>query len=198
MRSHYKVVVLGAKQCGKTSILDQVINGSKRKFNTNYEPTIEDIFGAVVETDRQTKEKIYFMDFCGMSAPLNIDAIKTYLSFADAFVLIYAINDKNSYVIVDHIKKAIDRHKDKRDMPIVTIGTKVDRFREREVDFDESQGWAQREKTRLFEVTATERKSLIEPFVYLASKLNPPQNKTTFPQLHRKTKGGNILGSLEL
>lgn len=78
------------------------------------------------------------------------------------------------------------------------MGNKIDRFREREVDYDESQSWAQREKIRLFEVTATERKTLIEPFVCLASKLNPPQNKTTFPQLHRKAKSGNILGSLEL
>ena len=66
MRSHYKVVVLGAKQTGKTSILGQVINGSKHKLTSNYEPTIEDIFGALVENDRQTKEKIYFFDFAGM------------------------------------------------------------------------------------------------------------------------------------
>ena len=66
MKSHHKVVVLGSKQCGKTSILNQVINGSKVKLSLNYEPTIEDIFGAVVETDRQTKEKIYFFDFAGM------------------------------------------------------------------------------------------------------------------------------------
>jgi GTPase SAR1 family protein len=66
MRTHNKVVVLGAKQCGKTSILDQVINGSKYKLKTDYEPTIEDIYGSIVETDRQTKEKIYFFDFAGM------------------------------------------------------------------------------------------------------------------------------------
>ncbi len=66
MRTHNKVVVLGAKQCGKTSILDQVINGSKHKLKTDYEPTIEDIYGSIVETDRQTKEKIYFFDFAGM------------------------------------------------------------------------------------------------------------------------------------
>ena len=69
MRSHFKVVVLGAKQVGKTSILSQVINGSKLKMN--YEPTIEDIFGSVVETDRQTKEKIYFFDFAGMVCICN-------------------------------------------------------------------------------------------------------------------------------
>lgn len=72
----------------------------------------------------------------------------------------------------------------------------MDKFRDRQIDFEESQSWAQKERIKLFEVTATERKTLIEPFVYLASKLNPPQNKTSFPQLHRKSKTGNI--SLEL
>ena len=86
----------------------------------------------------------------------------------------------------------------RKQIPIIAIGNKLDRFREREVDFDESQSWSQREKVKVFEVTATERKTLIEPFVFLASKLNPPQNKTTFPQLHRKSKTGTILSSLEL
>lgn len=76
MRSHYKVVVLGAKQSGKTSILSQVINGFKYKLSPIYEPTIEDIFGSIVETDRQTKEKIYFYDFSGMVCKLIIKILK--------------------------------------------------------------------------------------------------------------------------
>lgn len=38
-------------------------------------------------------------------------------------------------------------------------------------------------RIRLFEVSALDRNSLYEPFVYLSSKLNPPQNKSTFSQL---------------
>ena len=43
--------------------------------------------------------------------------------------------------------------------------------------------WAAREKVRLFEVSALDRSSLNEPLVYLSSKLNPPQSKSSFPQL---------------
>ena len=38
-------------------------------------------------------------------------------------------------------------------------------------------------RIRLFEVSALDRTSLYEPFVYLSSKLNPPPNKSTFSQL---------------
>lgn len=80
MRTHYKVVVLGAKTVGKTSILDQVISGHRHKLNTDYEPTIEDIYGAVVDTDRQTKEKIYFFDFSGMVFSLLLMSNNYYLN----------------------------------------------------------------------------------------------------------------------
>lgn len=43
--------------------------------------------------------------------------------------------------------------------------------------------WATREKIRHYEVNAMDRTTLYEPFVHLASKLNPPPNKSTFPQL---------------
>ena len=35
----------------------------------------------------------------------------------------------------------------------------------------------------IFQVSALNRKSLFEPFVYLGSKLSPPTNKSTFSQL---------------
>lgn len=43
--------------------------------------------------------------------------------------------------------------------------------------------WCNKEKMRHFTVSATQRTTLFEPFVFLASKLNPPPSKSTFPQL---------------
>ena len=43
--------------------------------------------------------------------------------------------------------------------------------------------WAAREKLKHFEVNAMDRISLYEAFVHLSSKLNPPPNKSSFPQL---------------
>lgn len=48
--------------------------------------------------------------------------------------------------------------------------------------------WCSREKIRHFEVTAMDRASLYEPFIFLTSKLNPVQNKTAFPQLSTLSK----------
>ena len=51
--------------------------------------------------------------------------------------------------------------------------------------------WAAREKVRHYDVNAMDRTTLYEPFVHLASKLNPPPNKSTFAQLSmvRKSVG---------
>ncbi|CAH2986800.1 unnamed protein product [Chilo suppressalis] len=48
--------------------------------------------------------------------------------------------------------------------------------------------WCSREKVRHFEVSAMDRPSLYEPFIYLTSRLNPVQNKTAFPQLSTLSK----------
>ena len=54
------------------------------------------------------------------------------------------------------------------------------------MDTEEVNAWASKERIKAYEVTATERKTLLEPFVYLAAKLNPPQTKSSFPRLGPK------------
>lgn len=73
----------------------------------------------------------------------------------------------------------------------------MDKFRERQVDTEEVMAWALKERIKAAEVTATERKTLIEPFVYLASKLNPPPPKSSFPRIGTKGRTASTLG-LEL
>ena len=65
MKSVYKVVVLGAPRVGKTTILEEAIYGNHYRLNTPYEPTIEDIYCGVVDTEKNTREKIYFYDYAG-------------------------------------------------------------------------------------------------------------------------------------
>ena len=47
-----------------------------------------------------------------------------------------------------------------------------------QVEAVEALQWANNEKVRLAEVSSLDRHSLYEPFMYLASKLNPPPNKS--------------------
>ncbi|CAN7944716.1 unnamed protein product, partial [Ixodes pacificus] len=111
-------------------------------------------------------------------------------------VLLYAINQKESFLLLEQLKKDIDKHKEKKELAFLVIGNKADLNSERQVDIKSAISWATKERVRLVEVSAFDRKSLIEPFVYLVSKINPPPSKSTFPQLGRKGKAGSI--TLEL
>lgn len=71
----------------------------------------------------------------------------------------------------------------------MVLGNKCDLQEQRRVDHDAAQHWAKGEKVKLWEVSVADRRTLIEPFIYLASKMTQPQSKSAFP-LSRKNKGG--------
>ena len=85
---------------------------------------------------------------------------------------------------MDVIRKEVENQKEpKKDLVIAVLGNKKDLTEERKVETVQALNWAAREKVKFFEVSSLDRTSLYEPFVYLVSKLNPPQNKNTFQQL---------------
>lgn len=88
MKTYHKVVLIGGRQCGKTCILDQLMNGLDAGYQKpHYEPTIEDIYSLNVDNDRGFKERIHFVDTCQLIPPLNVEQIKMYLSFADVSII---------------------------------------------------------------------------------------------------------------
>ncbi|GAB6033341.1 NF-kappa-B inhibitor-interacting Ras-like protein 2 [Chamberlinius hualienensis] len=185
-----KVIVFGQKESGKTAIIEQLIYSHFINEN-EVTPTIEDIYVVNIESDRGIKEKLRFYDTTGLD-PKSRDVPKHYLSFADGIVLVYSITNQDSFTTLDYIKKDIDKNREKKELPIIVLGNKKDLEDEvRQVDYDISQSWANREKVKLFEVSAKDRNNLIEPFVYLASKMNPPPSKSTLSQLARRKQGNS-------
>uniref|UniRef100_A0A3Q2YLX3 NFKB inhibitor interacting Ras-like 2 n=1 Tax=Hippocampus comes TaxID=109280 RepID=A0A3Q2YLX3_HIPCM len=100
-----------------------------------------------------------------------------------------SIDSKESFKRMEALKKDIDRHRDKKEVTIVVLGNKLDKQEERRVDANMAQNWAKNEKVRLWELSVADRRTLIEPFVYLASKMTQPQSKSTFPLSRNKNKG---------
>jgi len=204
LKSH-KVFVLGLRNTGKTCLLHQLIYGGKQNYclpkttdidnQLDFGP-IEDIYSCIVDTGSvdsssgipgigsggptPSKERVHLFETPGYSSiqSFNPDSVRNYANYADAFVLVYSVNSRESFSLVEMIKKAIDKSKEtkKDSIPILVLGNKMDRFRERQVDSSEAMNWASKEKVRLLEVTATERATLVEPFVYLVSKLSPSFN----------------------
>lgn len=198
---YHKVYVFGLRKSGKTCILDQLTRGLSPGYvmPREHEPTIEDIYSAVIDNTKGGFERVHFFETPGLASiqHFNVDFIKGYLPYADAIVMVYAINSKESFSIVELIKRTVGQFKEKKDIPIICLGNKLDRFRERQVDTDELTKWGAKERIQVFEVTATERKTLLHPMVTLASMLNPPQAKSAFPRLGPKGRTASSIG-LEL
>ncbi|XP_034949343.1 NF-kappa-B inhibitor-interacting Ras-like protein [Chelonus insularis] len=184
-----KVVVCGMKGVGKTALLEQLIYGNVT-LKTEIHPTIEDIYVANVETDRSTKEKIRFYDTAGLEAlqsnTNNQQLARHYLGFADGYVLVYDTAKPESLDVLFPLKKDIDKNKDKKEIIIIVIGNKTrveSNHQSLENTASKAVNWCTREKIKHFEVDVMDRASLYEAFIYLSSKLNPVQNKSTFSQL---------------
>lgn len=113
----------------------------------------------------------------------NREIPRHYFSVVDAYILVYAINSHESFIIMDSLKKDIDRNREKKDAVMIVLGNKLDLVEDRQVDYSQASSWAAKERVRLFEVSVFDQQTLIEPFLYLSSRLNPPPQKSTFPQL---------------
>ncbi|XP_032298236.1 NF-kappa-B inhibitor-interacting Ras-like protein 1 isoform X2 [Coturnix japonica] len=151
--------------------------------------TMEDVYLASVETDRGVKEQLRLYDTRGLQE--GVELPKHYFSVADGFILVYAITSLEAFQRVEQLKKEIDIFRDKKEVTVIVLGNKMDLLEQRQVETEAAQQWARAEKVRLWEVTVTDRKTLLEPFTFLASKLSQSQNKSTFPLPGRKSKGNN-------
>ncbi|MBN3298661.1 NF-kappa-B inhibitor-interacting Ras-like protein 1 [Amia ocellicauda] len=180
-----KVVVCGLASVGKTAILEQLLYGNHIVGSESNE-TLEDVYVASVETDRGVKEQLRLYDTRGLQDGLELP--KHYFSFADGFVLVYSVDSLESFKKIEVLKKEIDKSRDKKEVVVIVLGNKTDLHR-RQVDLETAQQWARVEKVKLWEVSVTERTTLIEPFTVLTSRLTQPQSKSSFPLPGRKSKG---------
>lgn len=186
-----KVIVCGQAAVGKTAILEQIVNGDHVVGSPMFS-TIEDIYVALVDTDRGQKEKVHFYDTAGLDT-VRAELSKHYLSFADGYILVYDVTNESSFQCMDRLKKFIEKNKEKKEAVIIALGNKCDLKDQKQVDFNMANRWAQVEKVRLWEVSVSNRNSLMDSFVWLASKMTQPQSKR-FPPFggdSKRTKASN-------
>ncbi|CAL4227297.1 unnamed protein product, partial [Meganyctiphanes norvegica] len=177
-----RIVVVGGRGSGKTSILEAAIFANSM-IDKPYMPTIEDTYVGIVETERGTREKLRFYDTQGLDAR-NRSLPTNYHAMADAYILVYSISDNLSFQLLTDIKKDIDKNRDKKDVPIIVLGNKKGTSSpSRAVELATAEKWASMEKLPLWEVNVQERSTLLKPIANLATRLNPPASKTSFPQL---------------
>lgn len=195
-----KIFILGAPKVGKTSLIHQIVFGPTWIEHTEPQPTIEDVYFTSLDTAPSATttatnqhahhhhgekhnvgrdERVLFFDVAGIKPNIDIESLKSYISYADEFVLVYSIDDRSTFNLVDTIKKLIDQSKGKHDHRIIVLGNKVDLDSQRQVGFDEALIWAKREGIKLFEVTSFERVTLLDFTRYLSAQLTTAQIHTS-------------------
>ncbi|XP_063697256.1 NF-kappa-B inhibitor-interacting Ras-like protein [Culicoides brevitarsis] len=191
-----KVLMCGGKSVGKTTILEQLIHG---KVTKDLYPTIEDIYVASVDTGKGTRDQLSIYDTAGLQGSTQ-QLPRHYISFPDAFILVYDPSDPSSLDILGNLKVDIDRNKEKKEVAFIVLANMRSKSRQMSPNKDPNSTldpesvlqranlWCAKERIKHYVVNALERPSLYNPFIDLAIKLHPGQTKTsTFTQLRQKT-----------
>ncbi|OWF51398.1 Dexamethasone-induced Ras-related protein 1 [Mizuhopecten yessoensis] len=139
MAHNQLIVVLGSGHVGKTSLLQKYLNGT---FSCKYNETIEELHRHNVSIDgKQVMTK-----FLDTSGSIKFPAMRRLaIQKANAFVLVFPIDNKDSFAEVKRTWKEIKlTRNDHRDIPCIVIGNKLDRENYREVECFEALNWVGR------------------------------------------------------
>ena len=120
-RSNYRLLVMGANRVGKTSIISQFLYD---QFNSWYKPTVEEMYRGEFEIGPRK----LFLDIEDTSGSFACDfpaMVEVSLNAADAVLLVFAVNDKESFEQVALLRDVVIRCRGS-DMPMVVAGNKTD------------------------------------------------------------------------
>ena len=164
------VVVLGKGVVGKTSLIYRFV---KDAFPEAHDPTIEDNYKAMVEINNESIE-IQIVDTAGEEDYQNM--LDQWIDVADGFLLVFAINDKESF---NALKGKYDRIMKVKgsNCPIILVGNKCDLESSREVQEAEAKELAQSWNCEYVETSALKEINCKTPFISLSSKLVKEKKK---------------------
>ncbi|ELP94290.1 GTP-binding protein Rhes precursor, putative [Entamoeba invadens IP1] len=147
----FNVIILGKSYVGKTTIFNRYVNGN---FCEKFDPTSEDTLSKCVQLDKTN----YDVDFIDTFSNCGFHSLIDYLiSLSDVFVIVYAINYRESFDEITQIHQNIVNilHKNHKEcLPIVICGNKSDLEMDRRVSFDEGQQMANDLNCLFFETSA--------------------------------------------
>ena len=161
----YKLV-FGGGAVGKSAV---TISFIRSHFVEEYDPTIENSYQKDFEVDNQ----VCHLDILDTAGQDEYSAMRDqYVKYGDAFLLMYAIDLRNSFNQISSYLELIQRYKEGEKVPIVLCGNKCDLENEREVPKSEGMDLASTYEASFLECSALQRKNIEELFVEMVTKVN--------------------------
>lgn len=166
MLKEYKLVVVGGGGVGKSALTIQLIQSH---FVDEYDPTIEDSYRKQCTVDNE-QVTLDILDTAGQEEYLAMR--EQYMRTGEGFLLVYAINSRNSLDELQVFYEQIQRVKDSDNVPVLVVGNKSDLEIERQVSFEEGAAFAKSLGCPFFETSAKQRINVEEAFYGLVRTIN--------------------------
>ncbi|XP_052219367.1 ras-related and estrogen-regulated growth inhibitor-like [Dreissena polymorpha] len=143
-----KICILGGPGVGKSAL---VVRFLTRRFIWEYDPTLECTYKHQTTIDDEPVA-LEILDTAGQEWTLHREG---HVRWADGFVLVYAVNDRNSFEEVANIKQSLDEIK-KTNVQCVLVGNKIDLLHEVRVPYTEGERLANDWACAFFETSASD------------------------------------------
>ena len=131
VKPEYKVTLLGAGGVGKSALTLRIISG---QFTPTYNPTIEDYYRHDTNVDGVGQCIVEILDTAGTEQFASMQQL--YITNGEAFALVFAIDNRESFEEVQEIYKKLYEDK-KNDLTVVLVGNKCDLRAQRVVQTQE-------------------------------------------------------------
>ena len=157
-----KMVLLGATEVGKTALIHRFINDS---YPEEYDATIEEKYNVEDYKFDGINFRLQILDTSGDEDYQNM--LDTYIEFTNCYLLIYSINNENSF---KEVKTKYERicqvkEKEKENIIVVLVGNKCDLpINERKVSTNEVEEYANKNGMKFLESSALNRINTKEVF----------------------------------
>ena len=160
-----KIAVLGKGVVGKSSLTYRFINYNAP---TEHDPTIEDRYKSNVNIEGKDYE-VEILDTAGEEDYQNM--MDMWISFGEGFLLVFAINDQESFELCKAKHERVLKGKHGVKCPILLVGNKQDLENERKISYDDGKKLAESWGIEYIETSAKNNFNCKEAFERLAQKI---------------------------
>ena len=178
-KSFLKIVIIGDSSVGKTTLLQQYLNG---KVTGNAKPTIGADFSKKETLIDNQVVTLQIWDTAGQEKFQSLGY--AFYRGADCCVLVYDITNRKTFENLTKWKQGfIDNASpdEPKTFPFVVLGNKIDRESERKVDKREGEDWCQANNNiPFYETSAKEGISVEQAFQEIARKALKRMENNTF------------------
>ncbi|XP_067933873.1 GTP-binding protein Rheb-like [Watersipora subatra] len=169
-----KIAIMGFRSVGKSSLTIQFVEGM---FVDSYDPTIEDTFERSYTSPRGQEYKLQLIDTAGQDEyslfPTN------YAMNINGYVLVFSVNSRKSFEIVQIIHEKILDQTGKQGVPCVIVGNKADLRMERVVTAEEGKALAEKWGAKYVDASAKENQYVNDVFDGIIQQIEMAEGSTS-------------------